>query len=142
MMSENYVNGLYRTACVCVSAILIAVSLGHARAEEFDQSVQGLYNNCKSQASIGVGFCLGYLGGIGHGLIAVGEVAGVAASQYDASNAVESAFLRMGICGQATFGAYQQAFINWAERHPESWSMDMTVGAILALRETWPCSKS
>jgi hypothetical protein len=33
-----------------------------------------------------------------------------------------------------------QAFVNWAEKHPESWSQRNIYGVALALRESWPCS--
>jgi hypothetical protein len=32
-----------------------------------------------------------------------------------------------------------QAFINWAEKHPENWTMGGADGVILALKETWLC---
>jgi hypothetical protein len=46
-----------------------------------------------------------------------------------------------GQCSEgATYGAARQAFVNWAEKHPEQWSKPMIVGVIEALNETWPCA--
>jgi hypothetical protein len=38
-----------------------------------------------------------------------------------------------------TYGALKQAFVNWAEKHPEKWTEFADLGVIIALRETWPC---
>jgi hypothetical protein len=35
-----------------------------------------------------------------------------------------------------------QAFLNWAEKHPEAWSYNQIRGVILALGETWPCKSN
>ena len=82
--------------------------------------------------------CLGYVGGIGHMLNALDESAAECAA-YCGSPVVETALLRMGVCGDATVGAYKKAFVNWAERNPANWTSHMGVGVALALRETWPC---
>ncbi|WP_366510182.1 Rap1a/Tai family immunity protein [Mesorhizobium sp.] len=37
-----------------------------------------------------------------------------------------------------THGAYKQAFINWADDHPESWQNHQYLGVVEALRSTWP----
>ncbi len=33
----------------------------------------------------------------------------------------------------------RQLFINWAEKNPKLWQQPMHFGAVLALREAWPC---
>jgi hypothetical protein len=40
------------------------------------------------------------------------------------------------MCGDPTRGASVQAFINWAEKHPELWEQPNVDGVILALKET------
>jgi hypothetical protein len=39
----------------------------------------------------------------------------------------------------ATYGAFDQAFKNWAHKHPEKWELQAVWGVIIALREAWPC---
>jgi hypothetical protein len=55
------------------------------------------------------------------------------AKGYYGSDAVRTALLHLGICGSATLGAYRQAFINWAEQHPEQWASAMGFGRALEL---------
>jgi hypothetical protein len=38
-----------------------------------------------------------------------------------------------------TMGAVIQAFLNWADKHPEKWARPRIFGATAAMRETWPC---
>ena len=38
-----------------------------------------------------------------------------------------------------TRGAMLQAFLIWAEKHPEKWSHYNGTGVLEALHETWPC---
>jgi hypothetical protein len=38
-----------------------------------------------------------------------------------------------------SYGAEVQAFINWANNHPEKWGMPDSVGVAGAMSETWPC---
>ena len=39
-----------------------------------------------------------------------------------------------------TFGAIIQAFVKWAENHPEAWSgAPRQLGVMAALQKTWPC---
>jgi hypothetical protein len=38
-----------------------------------------------------------------------------------------------------TNGAALQAFLNWAEKHPENWNWNASIGVNQVLNETWPC---
>jgi hypothetical protein len=122
---------------VFVIAMTIVVLSSDVLADEL--TVQDLYTDCNSKESFDTAFCLGYIGGVGQTLAMVAEVAETAAGYYG-SNDVRTAFARMGICKNTTIGAYKQAFINWAERHPEQWDSPIGLGVALALREVWPCS--
>lgn len=46
-----------------------------------------------------------------------------------------------GICPRTTVtvGAAVQAFKNWAQKHPEAWSLQRYLGVSWALQEVWPC---
>jgi hypothetical protein len=46
--------------------------------------------------------------------------------------------LRASMRGNAPLGAGVQAFIKWAEKHPENWTDDGLFGVTKALSETWP----
>jgi hypothetical protein len=37
------------------------------------------------------------------------------------------------------FGAGVQAFLNWADKHPEHWGDPGAAGVMLALMDLWPC---
>lgn len=130
---------LLRRLISLLSAILpIAVWLSAGEALSNELTVQSLYTDCKSEDSFDRAFCLGFLGGVGHTLSGIGQAADVAADYYG-HDVVKTAMRRIGVCGLATIGAYRQAFINWAERHPEQWNSHMQLGVAIALRETWPC---
>ncbi len=47
----------------------------------------------------------------------------------------------LGICVKTSnsYGAAVQIFANWAQKHPEKWSLDRMYGVIWALQEVYPC---
>jgi len=47
----------------------------------------------------------------------------------------------LGICVDTpgSYGATVQTFKNWAQKHPEKWSLDRLYGVIWALQEAYPC---
>jgi hypothetical protein len=121
------------------TAILsIVVNTGATRCEESStQDVQGLYTWCRDPpASAGSMFCLGYVAGVGQQMIINGFALRAMRLREDKSTLAFQA-----ICGTSFIsnGAMQQAFINWAERHPEKWSENAQMGVTEAMRETWPC---
>ncbi|WP_363238289.1 Rap1a/Tai family immunity protein [Mesorhizobium sp.] len=99
---------------------------GSGYAGNNDADVQSLLAQCKPNNG-GWSYCLGYVGGV---------------ADMMAMNGVLSPRPALSICvGQTipTYGAYQQAFINWAEAHPEKWQSHQGFGVIESLRATWPC---
>jgi hypothetical protein len=95
-------------------------------AEAKGRNVQELLDLCKQRPdSYGYAICLNYIAGIG-------DVMGATAQVIDD-------FRPLGMCGEPTYGALVQAFVNWAEKHPEQWKTDPGVGVMVALRETFPC---
>lgn len=49
---------------------------------------------------------------------------------------------KQSVCGVGSNGAALEAFINWAEKHPEKWAWKMQLGVNLALHETWLCKSA
>jgi hypothetical protein len=115
----------------CVVAFAAAACLGGwpAVAAPDPTTVQFLYQTCKDEtAANGPRFCLGYILGVGQ-LMAVN-------SRFGDNFALCSTASEGGV---PTGRAMIQAFLSWAEKHPESWSQRNIMGVALALREAWPC---
>ena len=79
-------------------------------------------------------FCVGYLTGVAQEM----EVIGVQAKgEFRQAH---------GMCLKEPHGptgrALAQAFIVWAEKNPELWSLRFELGAVAALTETWPCPEN
>lgn len=94
-------------------------------------TVRFLYQTCKDEtAANGQRFCLGYI-------LGVGQLMAVNADYGD----------NFALCSKPkgtvpTGREMIQAFVNWAEKHPESWTQRNVYGVALALRENWPCSST
>jgi hypothetical protein len=102
----------------------LGLALGLAAASPLSRAatVQELLRECTEGKELEL-HCIGYVGGIGEVMQLMGASIG------------------FGICstGTITHGAIQQAFENWAKKHPENWGDRAPLGVMLALRETWPC---
>ena len=94
-------------------------------------TVQFLYRTCKDEmAANAPRFCLGYILGVGQ-LMAVNAGFG------------DNFAMCASPSGRVPSGrAMIEAFLSWAEKHPESWSQRNVMGVALALRETWPCASA
>jgi hypothetical protein len=108
------------------SVVLASFSM---KAAANDQTVQDLYRKCKEPfGSFENALCIGYVTAIGDAMIVWATKTG------------ESALAKsFSMCGSASYGAMIQAFINWAEQHPEEWGQPRVAGVVLALREKWAC---
>ena len=119
-----------KNAAVALAAVAIlgAAPIQAAPAPD-PATVHFLYQACKVELAANTPrFCLGYILGVGQ-LMAVNAEFG--------DNFALCAVPK----GEAPSGrAMIQAFLSWAEKHPESWSQRHLLGVALALRETWPCS--
>lgn len=121
---------------IAVAALGYALWSSWSAAQAPDaRTVQTLYEDCKAAQSGHRSFCFGYLLGVGD-LMAIHAVA----ARHIKGRPTESERYLLGdrLCGNYTGTAEAQAFINWAEKHPEKWTTDMLSGAVAALRETWP----
>jgi hypothetical protein len=119
------------TRHLVIVAAAIFMGLFPARAADPHLTIQGLYDDCKNYSSVQSSFCLGYISGIGD---AMHFIEGFRKKMPD----VES----FAMCGAPSYGAMVQAFINWAEKHPEDWMRSRVYGVMLALGQTWPCESN
>ena len=115
---------------ILLACLLLAMSLLPASAGNGDGFVKigDLLHSCKE----GVGspqklICLGYISGIGDTM------------QVVAVDALLEQTKPLAMCGNARYSAMVQAFVNWAEKHPERWEEPRRLGVITALKELWPC---
>jgi len=98
-------------------------------------SVQGLYQFCNAAPSSKEALmCITYVSGV----MDIMQTAGL----VDKGQRRDATQQFLGICPQsfASYGAGVQLFKNWAEKHPENWSMARAAGVAIALKEVWPCA--
>lgn len=111
-----------------LSCLLVALSLGPARAADGAgmTKVGDLYRFCKAENDAPERLlCLGYISGMGD---TMQVMALLPADIKD-----------FAMCGEASYKAMVQAFVNWAEKHPERWEDPRGSGVMSALKELWPC---
>ena len=94
-----------------------------------DSSVQALRAECKMPPGhADFARCIHYVAGVADMLALVGS-----------SSKGSEVRQMLGKCGSGSYGAYVQAFINWADQHPEKWGEHRSFGVAYALTEKWPC---
>ena len=113
---------------LAVGAVLGSMlSIVVGRADDH-RNIQWLYNACKERDDqLGFVICLGYVSGIGD-LMQMNAVAAL-------KRVIDPSGWDDRLCGQPSYGAQVQAFVNWAERHPEKWQFSRQLGVVAALRE-------
>jgi Rap1a immunity proteins len=94
--------------------------------------VQELYRQCKNTGAREELFCLGFIAGVTEQLMANTIMINKNDKTLDRS---------LFLCADPipTFGAITQAFVKWAENHPESWSIPRQLGVMIAIQKAWPC---
>ncbi len=107
----------------------------NTRGAKIALSVQGLYQTCKApDGATDASPCLEYIAGIADQMVLISALR--TTLHPDSWRLVSS----RAICNAPSYGAMRQSFINWAEKHPESWSRARSTGVIEALYETWSCT--
>jgi hypothetical protein len=102
------------------------------RADDPKLNIQELYSQCKGKlGSADSLFCIGFISGIGDLML----VNGLGVKPFDNAKYESS-------CGRPSYGAQVQAFVNWAEKHPDLWDGPRAIGVVEALRESWPCPQN
>ncbi|UVK43258.1 hypothetical protein BPNPMPFG_005036 [Mesorhizobium sp. AR07] len=100
---------------------------------ERTSNVQTLLAACTEDSrSFDFTYCLGYVGGTADTM---------AVNGWAAKKAGTPATLGMTCISSPapTYGAYVQAFVNWAQAHPKNWQESLGYGVMEALSQTWPC---
>jgi hypothetical protein len=115
----------------------IPISTNAEDAKQISNTIQELYQQCKSDKGPDRVLCLGFIAGS----VAQMEFIATAAEKMDTPGDRLFLLAATKFCSGETssLGAMRQAFINWAEKHPEAWSMFNGYGVNAALHETWPC---
>jgi hypothetical protein len=103
-----------------------APDLTALQAKEQAVTIQFLYEGCTAADPQRQMFCSGFISAMFEHMWLLGG--------GDSTRA-------FGICVDTpvTSGAAKQTFKNWAQKHPEKWSLDRLYGVILALQEAYPC---
>src|SRR5262245_12086825 len=123
--------------------ILISLILARANAQMLQdntgatRTIQALYENCKSPETVQQLICMSYLSGFSSMMTIVATV-----SMDDKTPPEKQEVLKIfGLCNPdfVSNGQLRQVFINWAEKHPEQWQQEQSLGAWSALHEAWPC---
>jgi hypothetical protein len=119
--------------------LILSSSLGTADTPT-TRNTQTLYRWCKAKTgSVEHGVCLGYIAGVGELMTVNGADVGSSRPQFLTN--VEIYLWMTSICNAPTPGAMVQAFVNWAEKHPEKWGGERISSVMTALQETWPCKR-
>lgn len=114
---------------------LIAAGLFSSNASAEPANVQGLLDQCNSEMTASEFlYCLGYVGGVSDVMILNGIIA-------KNNPSIDPVLKRFATCPSSAVsrGASRQAFVNWAQKHPEQWTLGTTQGVVFALRDVWPC---
>lgn len=115
-----------------VAAMVLIIELSSTYAVAADHDVQHLYKMCKMPpTSPEFAICVGYISGVGDTLLFMG---------LDKHRNPE--VQPFAICGEPSYGAMVQAFVNWAEKNPKEWARGQIIGAMLSLNENWSCKSN
>jgi hypothetical protein len=119
---------LVTTLAIAAASAAFGQDLSSLQAEDPKSSIQNLYEACTGANSYLRLYCIGYISATMESMRVLGTY-----------SPAQAAF---GMCPKVSvsYAAGVQAFQNWAQKHPETWSAPRYVGVALALKETWPCN--
>jgi uncharacterized protein YhfF len=96
-------------------AILALIAAAPAKASKL-HNVQDLVTICRRDRNIDNDFCV----------VTIGVV-------------VTLVFQNNSRGHSPSDGAARQAFLNWADKHPEEWNTETLIGVSRAMKAMWPC---
>jgi hypothetical protein len=81
--------------------------------------------------------CIRFLGGVASTMMLLGDLT----QSPGVSGREKMALAALGLCPEAGLsgGRIREAFVAWAEKHPENRYEPEQLGAMAALVSTWPC---
>jgi Rap1a immunity proteins len=118
------------------AATSIFLICGGSAGADDAANVGTLLRICAATDGLSGIWCTEYIAGVGEMMFENGFVK--YAHLEDAAMASEQA-----ACSSDSFishGAMKQAFMNWANQHPEHWNIIQSFGVMVAIRTTWPCA--
>jgi Rap1a immunity proteins len=124
-----------------VSAALFVISLAWSSASTRNEAsetdnVEALYNECNGQVEDKL-YCTGFIFGV------FSQMRYNRYFRYEFNDSRDSAIMAklFSVCSptDVSNAAMVHAFVDWAKRHRESWTLDQQLGVMYALREAWPC---
>lgn len=131
---------LVSAGCV-VSFLAAPPSMAQGSTVMEMNSIQALRFSCmQPERSVGYSVCLGFVAGMSQSMQLNGRTL-ERISPNDAT-AVEH-LASAGLCtSEAPFPTEStgvQAFLSWADRNPDKWNSNASIGVTRALIEIWPC---
>lgn len=112
---------------VILATVLALTTLPVTARAEITNDVQEMLGYCEEEKGSNFlsGLCLGRLQGI------------TTVMNYNCQNGGPP-HLSANTDG-VSFGAFQQAFLNWARDNPQQWSIPWSHGLMVSIGETFPC---
>jgi Rap1a immunity proteins len=128
---------LPRFSVLLAGLLSLGLSAAWAQQPSGGRSVYDLYQDCtgSSQSQLS---CIRFLGGVASTMMLIGDMA----DARGVSPGAKAALAAMGACPRAngiSGGDMRDAFVHWAESHPDSSPQPEELGAMRALQAGWPC---
>jgi len=118
-----------------IAALLLAAFPIPCKSVELETTIGQLYQLCKSESPENRSFCSGFIAGVSRMMITNQFIAQRMKSAED-----QNVVWELSMCDQVPYADEVQAFVSWAEKHPEN-GTQAAVAAFMALHERWPCKR-
>jgi hypothetical protein len=133
-------NKLVSAGCV-VSFLAAPPSMAQEPTVIEMNSIQALRFSCRQpERSVGYSVCLGFVAGMSQSM----QLNGRTLDHISTTDTAAVEYLAdTSLCAAETPFPTEitgvQAFLSWADRNPDKWNSNVSVGVTRALVETWPC---
>jgi hypothetical protein len=133
---------------IIFAVVFVAPIPTRSQAPKKEMDVQWLYGQCKEAKPSSQSFCSGFISGIALQMFWTGswlikKPPSGTTPLYDrlTNDDDRSTVSFLSACTElaASGEAMRQAFINWAEKHPQEWSADSQLGVMQAIHSAWRC---
>jgi len=133
-------NKLVSAGCV-VSFLAAPPSMAQEPTVMEMNSIKALRFSCRQpERTVGYSVCLGFVAGMSQSM----QLNGRTLDRISPTDTVAMEYLAdTGLCTAETPFPTEitgvQAFLSWADRNPDKWNSNASVGVMRALVEIWPC---